>query len=52
MKAPYAILCGDSRQDAKLSARLADSGATFEHVRQGRMMEAKDAIKEEVLAAR
>jgi DNA modification methylase len=30
-------------------ATLDGSGATFEHVKQGRLMEAKDAITEEVL---
>jgi len=37
------------KQDAKLSARLANGGASFDEARVGRMMEQEDAIKEDVM---
>ena len=39
------------RQDEKLSAHLADGGATFEQARFGRNLEKQDAVKEEIFAA-
>ncbi len=37
------------KQDAKLSPRLANSGASFNEARVGRMMEQEDAFKEDVM---
>jgi site-specific DNA-methyltransferase (adenine-specific) len=39
------------KQDAKLQARLADGGATFDQARFGRNLEKQDAVKEEIFAA-